>query len=174
MAAMRDLKSLGQKCPCEFESHWGYKTFFLFFNFIFCIFAEKESEMKKKLTVFNVLRWGSYQDTIEHYDVLPSFRNALEARKKEWKKNQKSKRFQKYLEDGLIDLKYYKYPETKEELKEFILDTSLYLYWAKCEHEIIIHAWPVRKNDYKMDVHEQVKMNIDVITDLLYDEYFEK
>jgi hypothetical protein len=130
--------------------------------------------MKKKLTVFNVLRWSSYQDTIEHYDVLPSFRNALEARKKEWKKNQKSKRFQKYLEDGLIDLKYYKYPETKEELKEFILDTSRYLYWAKCEHEIIIHAWPVRKNDYKMDAHEQVKMNIDIITDLLYDEYFEK
>ena len=35
---------------------------------------------------------------------------------------------------------------------------------------MIVHGWPVRKNDYKIDVHEQVMMNIDIISDILYNE----
>ena len=36
---------------------------------------------------------------------------------------------------------------------------------------MIVHGWPVRKNDYKIDVHEQVMMNLDVIEDMLAKEF---
>ena len=35
---------------------------------------------------------------------------------------------------------------------------------------MITHGWPVRKNNYKIDVHEQVMMNIDTIADILWKE----
>jgi len=129
---------------------------------------------KIQKNVFNVLRWNHSTDKIEHFDILPSFRDSLKQRKADWKKHAKSKRFQKYVDSGLIskqDLKqYYEYPETFDDLKEFIKNESLYMYWAKCEHEMIVHGWPVQKNDYKIDVHEQVMMNLQVITGLLWDE----
>lgn len=130
--------------------------------------------MKGKTNTFYVLAWDFNTDKLVHYDVLPHFRDSLKIRKGEWKKSLKSKRFQKSLEDGSVDLKYYKYPETKEELTEFIKSDSLYYFWGKCEHEMIIHGWPVKKNDYKIDVHEQVKMNLDVIVGILWNELFVK
>ena len=69
--------------------------------------------------------------------------------------------------------KYYNVPATWEELKEFIKGESQYHFWSRCEYEMIIHGWPVRKNDYKIDVHEQIMMNIDTITDILYKELIE-
>ena len=60
--------------------------------------------------------------------------------------------------------KKLKTPETFEECKKFILDKSMYMYWSRCEYECIVHCWPVKKNEYKLDVYEQIEMNIDVIT----------
>lgn len=129
---------------------------------------------KIQKNVFNVLRWDLNTDKPEHFDVLPGFRDSLKQRSAEWKKHAKSKRFQKYIDSGQIskqDLKrYYEYPETFDDLKEFIKNESQYMYWAKCEYEMIVHGWPVQKGDYKIDVHEQVMMNLQVITELLWDE----
>ena len=36
---------------------------------------------------------------------------------------------------------------------------------------MIVHGWPVHKNDYKLDVHEQIEMNIDIIAEILFNEY---
>lgn len=94
---------------------------------------------------FNVLLWDINADKLVHYNVLPYFRRELR--------------------DSKLDLTNY------EEFKKFIVSRSRYRYWARCEYEMICHGWPVRKNDYKLDVHEQIMMNIDVIAKMLYYEH---
>lgn len=101
---------------------------------------------------FYVIEWDINQDTIKHFDVLPYFRRAYEKRVTE-----KSD--------------YFKVPKTIEDFKKFIEDESMYQFWARCEYEMVIHGWPVEKNDYKIDVHEQIMMNIDIITDILCKEF---
>lgn len=84
-------------------------------------------------------------------------------------------------------------PVTFSEFKEFIIDKACYQWWARCEYEILISPWPYtlspsegyhkeKENDVeswkehwdkhlkeceKIDVYDQVKMNIDVITNLV-------
>lgn len=128
----------------------------------------------KMKNAFNVLRWEFNTDKIEHFDVLPGFRESLRERKARWAKASKSKRFKKYVESGLVSerdvVRYHKYPETEAELADFIKSDSMHRYWAKCEHEMIVHGWPVKKDDYKIDVHEQVVMNLPVIARILWEE----
>jgi len=110
--------------------------------------------MNKK--TFYVLTWDFNQDTIEHYDVLPYFR----------------RRYVELVEINKENRDYYrKAPKTFDEFKKFVEDESRYNFWSRCEYEMIIHGWPVEKNEYKIDVHEQIMMNIDVITKILYDEF---
>ena len=105
---------------------------------------------------FYVLTWDFNRDKIEHYDVLPYLRNRLEERI-EKNKNE---------EDD-----YFKVPKSFNDFKKFVEDESLYQFWSRCEYEMIVHGWPVRNNEYKIDVHEQIKMNLDVISGILFDEY---
>ena len=116
----------------------------------------------KTTNVFNVLMWDFNTDKLTYYDVLPYFRDCY----KEQVKKSKSKRVQKSEELS----KYYKVPKTLDEFKEFIKNKSMYRFWSRCEYEMICHGWPARKNDYKLDIHEQVMMNIDIIAKTLYDE----
>lgn len=116
---------------------------------------------------FYVLTWDFNSDHLTHYDVLPYFRRCYAERKKKGK----GKRIQKIIAEDPKMKKYYGVPETRAELREFIESESRYTYWARCEYEMIIHGWPVRKNDYKIDAHEQVMMNIDVIVDMLAKEF---
>lgn len=58
-------------------------------------------------------------------------------------------------------------PKTFDEFKEFIKSESLYQWWARCEYEIIITDWPSRRVEEKWDIHKQVLMNIDIITEIL-------
>ncbi len=96
-------------------------------------------------TKFNVLCWDHNADKLEYYDVLPYFRECY--------KKGKNK------------------PSTFEELKKFIKDKSMYQFWSRCQYEIICHGFPIEKKKYKLDVHEQIMMNIDIITDILYKEF---
>jgi hypothetical protein len=97
------------------------------------------------MNTFYVLHWDFNHDALEHYDVLPYFRECYKEKKEK--------------------------PKTFEEFKEFIEHKSQYRFWSRCEYEMICHGWPVRKNDYKLDIHEQIMMNIDVITNILFKEY---
>ncbi len=63
---------------------------------------------------------------------------------------------------------------TFEELKKFIDDTAKYRYWSRCEYEVIVTGWPVSKNTYKLDVYEQIKMNLDNITQLMLEDLQKK
>ena len=65
------------------------------------------------------------------------------------------------------DNDYFKIPSTFEELKKFVNDESMYQFWSRCEYEIILVDWPSQKTSKKIDVYEQIKMNLDTITNIL-------
>jgi hypothetical protein len=76
----------------------------------------------------------------------------------------------------IYDKKSYKQipVTTKEQLCEFIKSYLMYHFWSKCEWEFIVIDWPNRdtieqSRPQKIDVYEQVKPNIPVITDLVWD-----
>ena len=106
------------------------------------------------MITYNVINWNFNQDKIEHLDIMPYIYDSI----KEAKKRDKLKN---------ADITY-------DWLKEVIDSASKYMYWARCQYEVIVHAWPVRKNDHKLDVYEQIKMNLDNITRLIYDDMFGK
>lgn len=110
---------------------------------------------------FNVLIWDFNRDELVHYDVLPYLRDRYEDRKK---------RFEMAGKDNEL----WKVPKTLDEFKEFIIGESRYQFWARCQYEMICHGWPVRKNDHKLDVHEQIMMNLDVIAKIMCDELGKK
>lgn len=58
-------------------------------------------------------------------------------------------------------------PKTLEEFKDFIKRWSRYMWWARCEYEIILSDWPCEKNQEKWDIHKQVMMNLDIIAEIL-------
>ena len=84
-------------------------------------------------------------------------------------------------------------PKTFNEFKKFIKNESLYEWWARCEYEIVLSPWPYtlspsekgKEEDnveawkehwkkhldecQKIDVYHQVRINLDVITNLVMD-----
>lgn len=57
-------------------------------------------------------------------------------------------------------------PQTFYQFKEFIKNKSMYMWWSRCQYEIILSDWPNNKIREKWDIHRQVIMNIDLITKL--------
>lgn len=100
-------------------------------------------EEKKK---FNVLLWDINRNELTKYDVLPYFR------------------------DELDKLKKGKKPQTREEWTEFVKREGKYMYWGRCEYEIIISPWPVQDKEVKIDVWHQIENNLDLIVDILMSE----
>lgn len=52
-------------------------------------------------------------------------------------------------------------------VKEFIVKECRYQFWSRCEYEIIISSWPDEINKKKIDVYDQIVLNIDIITKIL-------
>ena len=117
--------------------------------------------------VFNVLMWNFNSDSLVHYDVLPYFRERYNERVKRFKKYSKRKDFN-------VNNKYYKVPETVDDFKEFVKNEGMYMFWSRCEYEIIVTGWPQQKNEIKIDVWRQIEMNIDIIVDILMGEFVKK
>ena len=115
---------------------------------------------------FYVLTWDFNTDRLEHYDVLPYFRRCWEKQVERAADPEIIKLLEEYPENR----KYYAVPGSYEEFRKFVESESQYMFWARCEWEMIIHGWPVRKDDYKIDVHEQVMMNLDTIAGILMEE----
>jgi hypothetical protein len=57
-------------------------------------------------------------------------------------------------------------PKTKEEFKEFVIKESRYMWWSRCEYEIVLHSWPSDSHHEKWDIFKQIEMNIDLIVDI--------
>lgn len=116
---------------------------------------------------FNVTVYNVNSKEFENYDIIPYLINRYE--------------------------KAIRKPKTFDEFKEFIKGESQYQWWSRCEYEIILSPWPYLtspserydkkgENDIeawkkhwkehlkeckKIDVYDQVMMNIDIITEII-------
>lgn len=105
--------------------------------------------MEKNHTPFNCIIFDINHREFEPYDVMPYFL-------REWadiKKNAKP-----YSED-----EYRGRPQNMEELKKWLTRKSQYMFWSRCEYEIIVAGWPCTDVTRKVDIHDQIKMNLDLI-----------
>lgn len=92
---------------------------------------------------FNVIFYNFNARKFEYYNILPYF-------------------IREYKEQELN-------LSTFEEFKKFILDEAQYQFWGRCEYEMILQGWPNTDVEEKWDIYDQIKMNINVITNLFID-----
>ena len=77
----------------------------------------------------------------------------------------------RYLVDAWSKLKssrsrYAKAPQTKKELGEWINSQMKYMYWGRCEYEMVLTSWPSGRAEKKIDIYEQYKMNESIVLDV--------
>ena len=105
--------------------------------------------MKKPTFTWNVLNWDFNSDKLEVYDVGYRFVNAVDSAR-------------------LSSL-----PKNYTELDDYLNSEAHYRFWAKCEYEIIITGWPQQKNEAKIDVCTQLRLNWDRFVKAFWDEVYE-
>lgn len=104
----------------------------------------------------------------EPYNIMVYLERCWKRFKKEWKK---------YYESSNKD-NWWKFPETYKEIKDWVEREIKYNYWARCEYEMLLIPWPPRTNEegnitengYKIDIYEQCKMNLDIITKIFIED----
>lgn len=57
-------------------------------------------------------------------------------------------------------------PKDYESIKNFIKDYSSRNWWGRVQYEIAVSDWVTRSNEERWDIHRQVKMNLELITDI--------
>ena len=60
------------------------------------------------------------------------------------------------------------------DFKDRLKQVLMYYFWAKCEYEVIVSAWPPNENvpEQKIDAYSQVMMNFDTFYRYLYSNLF--
>jgi len=102
-------------------------------------------KLPEQIEPFYVLMWNFNNNKIEYYDVMgPLLR--------EFKRYQKHKKL------------FIPSPYPYEAIFSFIIDYSQRTWWGRCQYEVIVQSWPSGNGNHKLDIHEQVMMNIHVIT----------
>ncbi len=109
----------------------------------------------KEIEPFYVLNWDINQNDLKYLDIMPYF-----LRNWEEDKRRKYKIWCSVDKIGQVT----KMPETFEEFEEFVFNVSRYTFMSRCEYEIIISDWPNQMKHIKVDVFQQIKMNLDLIT----------
>lgn len=100
--------------------------------------------LKKQHIPFYVINENVNAQKFETYDVMPYLIRCYdEVKRKETK------------------------PTTFDEFKEFVKSKSMYMYWSRCQYEVVLQSWPSGGHEKKIDVHWQLMMNIDVVTEIL-------
>jgi hypothetical protein len=61
-----------------------------------------------------------------------------------------------------------------EDCKKFILKWGQYQFWSRCEYEVILKDWPNGCKESKIDVFWQIKINIDIISEIFLHNINEK
>lgn len=103
------------------------------------------------MKTFNVLEYNFNSKKVESYDVIPYFI-------RRWKTD-------KHLKKNVVD---------KATFKNWVISTSQYQFWSRCEYEFLIAPWPYNKEKdtmEKIDVHYQLMQNIDILIDILIEEF---
>lgn len=82
--------------------------------------------------------------------------------------NINAKKFEKYdIMEYLLDSYDLARPKPKsKDIAEWVKRESMYHWWAKCEHEIILQDWPCGRVTEKWDKYAQVQMNFDLIVEV--------
>ena len=96
---------------------------------------------KKTMTPFNVIYQDFNTRKFEAYDIMPYFIRS-------WEGLTKSKK------DEI---------KTLENLKNWFIKESMYMFWARCQYEVVLQGWPNTDDTKKIDIHWQIMMNIDLI-----------
>lgn len=92
----------------------------------------------KSLKKFNVLTFSNGK--IREYDILPYFRDS-------WK--------EKYNKEEKEKIKAAKYQINRKMLfKEWVRGRSRYMFWARCEWEMLIGSWPYGSKN----INDQMKV----------------
>lgn len=74
----------------------------------------------------------------------------------------------KYLVNEYHEAKPKDKPITRTEFTEFVENKSRYMYWSRCEYEIILKPWIGNQTkERKIDVYWQIENNIDIVVDIL-------
>lgn len=62
-------------------------------------------------------------------------------------------------------------PKTFEEFKEFVDKECLYMYWSRCQYEIVLCPLIGDREEEatKIDIYWQIKMNFDTVVRILMD-----
>ncbi len=92
--------------------------------------------------------WDFNLQELEYYDIMPRL---VERWKEDKKRRHKIWNFSDG--DGRDDTKM---PETFEEFRRFVLSASHYMFWGKCEYEVIVHGWPPSVKEVEMSVPDDV------------------
>lgn len=116
---------------------------------------------------FNILYKDFNTGKMEEYDVMSSLYGSI------FTSNGKISKKNFHIYDKDFARKEIK---TRNDLKEFIDSHFKYCYAHKCEWEFIAQDWPNTENgrDVKVDGYQQLKPNIDLITDILWEQIKEK
>lgn len=103
---------------------------------------------KEKINTFNVLHMNFTTKKVEPYNVLPYFRDCWRGKYNKDEKDEKDK---------------IKETGSKELLKEWIKNRSMYMFWARTEWEFLIGAWPYGSKKMYDDFKEFIflKPNLD-------------
>lgn len=96
---------------------------------------------------YNVILWDINKREFVSYDIFPYLKKAYQESKEREEE-----------------------PKTFEEFKEFVRKESMYMWWGRCQYEILISDWPSQSKIEKIDVYYQVMNNIDAITKLFMEE----
>lgn len=102
-----------------------------------------------KLLSYNVWIWNINHDALEQYDVVPRFVESI-------------KRY----------IKPKDRPQTKKDLEKILESDAHYYFWSKCEYEMVIHGWPTRENDQKVDVYGQLQLNWPIFVDFFWEQVY--
>lgn len=131
--------------------------------------------MKKEKPKFYAMRRNFNSSKMETIEVLEGLFNEILT-----KNGKLNKHFTIWEDNKVIPVK------TISDLKKYIKFHFMYHYWGKCEHEFIVINWPYRtevkverdgenadlisiNSPEKIDVFGQLKPNLDVITNLVWE-----
>lgn len=71
-------------------------------------------------------------------------------------------------------IKAIKKKVSKEELKETLSSVCKYVFWSRCEYEVVVTGFPNNEKSEKIDAWFQIEPNLDIITEYLWQEFINK
>lgn len=106
--------------------------------------------------MFNVIIYDFNHKEFIPYNIIPYFIDAY---------NEVVRKHSEY-----PDADYYEVPVTREDFVKFVNKEAMYQFWARTEYEAILVDWPCQQIEKKIDIYWQIKMNLNLIAEILMKE----